>query len=210
MSLPTDTALRAIRFAGLARLLSWVAMAAAAGVVILFFYQAGLFHTLAPSDSPPDTDLPDPDRITARESTVNGLDKNSQPYEVTAVRGWQDETVTTLVHMEEVAGKFHRATGAAFTLTARSGSYDTKLKELDLAGAVTIIEPDRFTAIMEQAHVVVEDKRLTSGVPVDVTLPTGTIHANGLEISDDGTRILFLNGVKARFSSAAAKGDTQP
>lgn len=210
MSSPTDTVHRAVRFASLARLLSWAALAAAVGFVLLFLYQAGLFNALVPAEPRPVTDLPDPDRITARESTVNGLDKENQPYEVKAAHGWQDEAVPTLVHMETVEGRFRRAGGSEFTLTANTGAYDTKLRELDLAGAVTIIQPDRFTAVMDRAHVVVEEKRLTSDTPVDVTMPTGTIRANGLEISDDGARILFLNGVKARFSGEAAKGDTQP
>ena len=46
MSLPTDTAHRAIRFASLARLLSWAAAALALGIVILFLVQAGLFNAM--------------------------------------------------------------------------------------------------------------------------------------------------------------------
>ena len=115
----------------------------------------------------------------------------------------------SLVHMETVEGLFRRPSGAVYTMTAKTGSYDTKIKELDLAGDVTIVQPDRFKAVMEKAHVVVEAKRLTSDVPVDVTFTTGSIKANGMEITDDGARILFLNGVKARFSQAAAKGDGQ-
>lgn len=210
MSSPTDTVQRAVRFASLARLLSWAALAGAAGFVLLFLHQAGLFHALVPPDTRPVTDLPDPDRITARDSVVNGIDKDNQPYEIRARRGWQDEAVPTLVHMEEIEGRFQRAGGATFSLTARSGRYDTKLRVLDLAGAVTIVQPDRFTAVMDKAHVVVADKRLTSDVPVDVTMPAGTIRANGLEIGDDGARILFLNGVRARLSGGTAKGDTQP
>lgn len=185
-------------------------MAAAVGFVALFFIQAGMFNALAPDDGPAPTAPPNPDQITATDSTVNGIDRENQPYEVTAAKGWQDETIPTLVHLETVAGKFRRASGAEYTLTAATGAYDTKVRELDLKGAVTIVQKDRFTAVMEQAHVVVENKTLTSKVPVDVTLPSGSIRANGLEITDDGARILFLNGVKARFSQAAAKGDVQP
>jgi lipopolysaccharide export system protein LptC len=210
MSLPTDAAHRAIRFANLARLASWVALALAIGFVILFLVQAGLFNALTPKPTPPVTAPPDPDKVTATDSTVNGLDKQNQPYEVTAVRGWQDVATPSLVHMETVEGKFHRPGGKTYNVTAETGAYDTKIKELDLAGHVKIVQPDRFTALMDRAHVVVEDKKLTSDTPVDVTFPTGTIKANGLEITDDGARILFLNGVKARFSQATPKGDGQP
>lgn len=184
-------------------------MAAGVGFVLLFLLQAGLYQALAPGDPPPVTVPPNPDQITATDSTVNGLDKENQPYEVRAVRGWQDEAIPSLVHMETVDGSFRRATGAEYTLNAKTGHYDTKVKELDLEGNVTIVEKDRFTATMEKAHVVVEDKTLTSDVPVDVQFADGSIRANGLQITDDGRRILFLNGVKARFSQGTAKGDGQ-
>ena len=88
--------------------------------------------------------------------------------------------------------------------------YDTKAKEMDLRGSVQISEGIRFVARMEQAHVTVEKKALTSNVPVEVEFAGGMVHANGLEITDDGARILFLNGVKARFGAEAAKGDQAP
>lgn len=208
-SLTDSAAKRALRWAGLSRLLSWVAIAIGAGFVGLFLYQAGLFTLLLPSEpvAPPAVN---PDQITATTSTVNGIDKENQPYQVKAEKGWQDATVPTLVHLEIVEGQFRRPSGAEYTLTAKTGAYDTKVKELDLEGNVTIVQKDRLTAVMEKAHVVVEEKKLTSGVPVDVKLPTGTIKANGMEITDDGARILFLNGVKARFGAETAKGDAKP
>ena len=211
MSSPTNSAAsRALRFASLSKVLSWAAAAVGLAFVVLFLVQAGLFQSLVPDKPETDAPPPNPDQITASESTVNGLDNEKQPYEVKAARGWQDEQTPSLVHLETVEGKFRRASGAAFTLTARTGLYDTKVKELDLQGDVTIVQIDRFTAVMDRAHVVVEEKKLTSDVPVDVNFTNGSIKANGLQITDDGAHILFLNGVKARFSQAAAKGDGQP
>ena len=177
---------------------------------IVFLIQAGLFQALMPGEEVTGGPLPNPDQIIATDSTVNGLDKENQPYVVTAARGWQDEKIPSLVHLETVDGRFRRATGAEYTLNARTGRYDTKVKELDLEGNVTIVEKDRFTATMDKAHVVVEEKKLTSDVPVDVQFAGGSIQANGVQITDDGRYILFLNGVKARFSqSSTAQGETQ-
>jgi hypothetical protein len=60
---------------------------------------------------------------------------------------------------------------------------------------------------MEKAHIEMEKKNLVANVPVLVEMGSGTITANGLKISNDGKNILFLNGVKARFTEAAKKGD---
>ncbi len=210
MSSPTDSAAgRALRWASLSRLLSWLAVLVGAGFVGLFLFQAGLFALLLPGE-PPAPPVDNPDQITATTSTVNGIDRENQPYQVKAVKGWQDSRNPTLVHLETVEGQFRRASGAEYTITARTGAYNTKVKELDLQGNVVIVQKDRFTALMDKAHVVVEEKKLTSGVPVDVTFGDGTIKANGMEITDDGARILFLNGVKARFGAETAKGDPGP
>jgi LPS export ABC transporter protein LptC len=188
-----------------AQALSWLTAAAILAIAAVFLAQAGLFSLLLPERAPLPP-IPNPEQITATDSTVTGLDRQNQPYEVKAARGWQDAKTPTLVHLETVEGRFRRPAGAEYTITAATGLYDTKSKTLDLAGNVEIVQKDRFTARMDKANIEVETKTLTSGVPVEVHFPDGTVSANGLVISDDGARILFSNGVKAMFSRQTAEG----
>jgi lipopolysaccharide export system protein LptC len=206
---PTDAAARALRWARVARVLSWLAGLGGLAFVSLFLAQAGFFAMLLPKDAAPPP-VTNPDQISATSSTVTGKDRENQPYTVKAARGWQDEKVLSLVHLEKVEGTFRKKTGENYTLTADTGLYDTNVKNLDLAGNVTVVQKDRFTARMEKAHVVVEEKRLESASPVTVDMAAGRIEANGLQITNDGARILFLNGVRARFEGQASKGDQTP
>ena len=201
---------RALRFARLSKVMSWLAGLAIAGVIGLFLVQAGLFSLLVHHEVPPPAPVTNPDQITAEGSTVTGLDRENQPYEVKAGRGWQDEATPTLVHLETIEGRFRRSTGVEYTLEAAAGLYDTKAKSLDLAGNVVIVQKDRFTARMDKAHVMVEEKKLTSDSPVDVTMTTGSVRVNGIAITENGSKILFLNGVKAEFNVAPAKGVAKP
>ncbi|MCA3574069.1 MAG: LPS export ABC transporter periplasmic protein LptC [Aestuariivirga sp.] len=209
MSSPTDTARKAVRRAALARGLSWLAAALGLGFVVMFLVQAGLFSALVPQEPAPAPEVR-PDQISAVQSTVSGIDREQQPYEVTAKRGWQDDKNPSLVHLEEPEGRFRRAAGTEYTIRADTGLYDTGTRKLDLAGNVILERKDRFAARMERANVVVEEKRLVSEGPVAVTFGSGTVDANGMQITDDGGRILFLNGVKARFDAPQAKGDATP
>ena len=206
---PTSAASRALRWSRFSRLLSWAAALTGISFVVAFLAQAGLFTALIPAD-PPVLPKVTPDQVSATESTVNGMDRENQPYEVTATRGWQDDATPHLVHLETVSGKFRKATGAEYTIDADKGLYDTSVKTLDLEGNVRLVQTDRFTATMDKAHIVVQEKKLTSDVPVDVAFGTGTVKANGIEITDDGNRILFLNGVKAVFNAGPAKGANEP
>ena len=200
----------AVLKARLASIFSWVAAAAGLAFVVAFLFQAGLFAYLVPAEKVTPPVVENPDRTTSRDSTISGVGKDNQPYEVRARRSWQDKDRTSLIHLEEVTGKFHKPEGKVYDVVAKMADYDSKLKEIDLAGKVIISEAGRFTARMEKAHVDVRAKKLTSDVAVEVTSGTSVIVANGLQITDDGANILFLNGVKAHFAAAPEKGDTSP
>ena len=206
----TRPAARAVRRARLARLLSWLAAAIGAGVLLAFLAQAGLFSLLAPKTEAVPPRIANPDEISASGSTVSGIDRDNLPYELTAARGRQDKDKPNIVHLEELSATFRKADGGIYDMTSKAGVYDTKARELEMSGDVVIRQGGRFTARMAKARVAVDSKALTSSVAVDVDLGNGTVHANGLEITNDGARILFLNGVKARFGAETAKGDQDP
>ena len=210
MSSPTEQARKAVRSARRSHLLSWLAGAVGVGFILVFLGQAGLFRSLFPQQAEAPQPVVEPDRITAGSSTVNGIDEQKQPYEVTAKRGWQDGDTPNLVHLEEPVGLFRRASGTKYTITGSNGLYDTKVKSLNLDGNVKLEQEGRFTARMDKAQIEVKDKKLTADTPVAAQFSSGTVDANGMQITDDGARILFLNGVKARFTAPEGKGDTNP
>lgn len=209
MSSPIDPAQRAVRRAGLARVVSWLAAALGLGLVVAFLAQVGLFSLFLPKPQLPPP-AAKPDQIAATQSTVSGVDRQKQPYEVKARTGWQDNDTPSLVHLEQPEGVFHRAEGTQYTIRADNGRYDTKVKALDLDGNVVLEQKDRFTARMASANVLVEEKKLVTDTPVAATFASGTVNANGMQITDDGERILFLNGVRARFGAPQPEGDAKP
>ncbi len=201
-----DAARLANARARLARIVGWRAAALALGFLAVFLIQAGLFAVFLPPEPAVPVAVENPEQVTSHGATLAGFDREHQPYEVRAAAGHQDKDKPNLVHLDTVSATFRKTTGEVYDVSARLALYDTKAKELDLSGSVMIVEQGRFTARMERAHVVVEEKKLTSDVAVAVTLADGAIAAGGLEISDDGKTILFLNGVKARFGLAAQPG----
>jgi LPS export ABC transporter protein LptC len=199
-----------LRTATLSRVLSWLAAVVGVGFVVTFLVQAGLFQSLLPR---PEVAIPvvQPNHITAESSTVTGVDRQRQPYEVKAKRGWQDEKTPNLVYLELPEGHFRRGGGAQYTITAQKGRYDTRAKSLDLEGDVVLAQQDRFTVRMQSANIAVDDKKLVSNSKVEARFGTGgTVDANAMQITDDGDRILFLNGVRARFTADPGKGDMKP
>jgi len=202
--------LAAARRARLAPILSWAALAFGLGLVIVFLVQAGLFSALRPKPKPAPLTVEMPEQISGAFARIAGIDRENQPYVITAKKGYQDKESADLVHMEDLTGTFQRKSSQPFELFSDTGLYHSKVKEMDLEGNVRIVEKGRFTANMTKAHVELEKKNLVSNVPVVVEMEAGTINANGLQVSNDGNNIKFLNGVKARFNQTMKKGDTTP
>lgn len=181
-----------------------------AGIVVIlvgiFLYQTGTF---APDPKRVDQTAVSHDQVTVRDSTITGLDSQNRPYSISASSAVQDKDKPNFIVLEEVSGATNRNTGEAITFESRKGRYDSDVKALDLETDVVIKSAGRFTARMDKARVIVAEKRLTSNVPVTVEFTSGTIDANGVEISNDGNNILFLNRVKAHFRNTKT-GDSTP
>lgn len=201
---------RPVRAARRARLAPYVSGAfglVAVGVLLAFLYQTGAFTT---NPKPVEEAVVPADHVTVSTSTITGLDSQQKPYSISAKTAIQDKDEPKLIKLNDVSGATNRKNGEAITFQSRKGIYNSDVKTLDLDTEVVIQSDGRFTARMDKAHVVVAEKRLTSDVPVQVQLSNGTINANGVQITNDGNNILFLNGVKAHFGSSKSQGDSTP
>ena len=194
----------------LAPLIGWAAILAALALIGSFFWQAGVFNALIPKPPVAPTVVDNPEQGAATTATVTGFDKENQPYTFSSETALQDKTEPHKVHLTGVSGRFQRNSGEIITLAANGGLYDTDAKTLDLAGKVHIVSEGRFTADMDRAHVDTTTKKMTSDTPVTVVYGSGTINANGLEITDDGKNILFKDRVRAKFINKPGEGDGKP
>lgn len=181
----------------------------AAGVLGTFIWQAGVLAPPAPQDVKTDDVVAKPDQITASNASISGLDKNNRPYTINAVSGEQDKTIDTLVLMNTVTGAFERPSGAKLDIASKTGQYDHKSKALELSGDVVFTEGTRFKATMDKASINTNDQSLVSKSPVKVDMQGAMIEAASLSVTDNGTRILFKGGVKAKFiTHNTSTGDT--
>ncbi len=176
-----------------------VAMAAAAALFGSFVWQAGVLAPPAPQDVTTTDTVAKPDQITAEKASISGRDKNDRPYVINAAAGEQDKTVDSRVLMNNVTGAFERPSGAKLDVASNQGQYDRKTKMLELAGDVVFSEGARFRATMAKAAINTDDQSLTSHSAVKVDMQGTMIEAASLTVTENGTRIFFKGGVKAKF-----------
>ncbi len=202
------SAKRARRRIGLSGILGGVALVGAIGLVGVFIWQAGLFMPSSPTSATPEAIVEKPNQITTLNATISGRDKADRPFQISAKSGAQDEKITNLIHMDSVTSVFERANGAKLDVTSDKGQYDRKTKALELTGNVVFSEGMRFKASMAKAAINTEDQSLASKSPVKVDMQGTLIEADSLTVTNNGTRILFKGGVKAKFiSKAKTSGD---
>ena len=207
--MPTDNrSSPRLRPAVLVSRLVWLLLAAVIG---LFIWQAGMFPSITPQPAAENEAPVSARQFAAAASRFTGFDNSNQPYSVEATGALQDASDPNKVHLEGVAGELNRQTGEKLMLNAAGGLYDSKSRLLDLAGQVRMEQPGSFRAEMDHARVDVAAKTIRSEVPVTVDLRNGRINANGMEITDDGKRILFFNRVKLTLrGTGASQGTTSP
>ncbi len=190
---------RAQRRHTLSKPLSYGAGVLALGLVLVYASQLGLFDGVVGGPPPVPAPVTSPDLMTGKNATISGIGKNNEPFTVNAKSGIQDRDKETLVHLQTVNGMFQRPGGEQLLVDAARARYETNTKLLHLEGAVTFNEAGRFTALMEGAEVNTETQTLVSQSPVTVNVIGGTIRADTFTVTDQGQRMLFKGGVKARF-----------
>jgi len=189
----------------LVNILSMLILIITAGLVSLFLIKAGLFASLFTKPPKQVANMPLPEQITSGVSTITGFDKNNQPYEMKVQSVLQDKDNSDLAHLTIVSGYLRKRTGDTMHLSAKAGAYNKSSRILDLNGNVKLISQGRYTAYLEKARITLKDKSLFAKVPVKVVFDRGFINSNGIDITDNGARILFFGGVKTHFDASSVK-----
>ena len=194
-----DRARKANDRARLQRFLGLGAIAVALVLAGVFVVQTSVLAPPSPQEVKADIKIAYPEQVSGVNSRIDGLDRNQRPYEIRAKSGVQDKTIETLVHLQNVEGDFERSNGSKLDVVAAGARFDTKTRDLQLEGNVIFSEGQRFVAKMAKASVNMDNQVLASQSPVEVTLQGSVIKADSLQVLDNGNRILFRGGVKARF-----------
>ncbi len=200
-SAPVKTIKKPVRAA---TVISWLVLAATLLLLAVFTVKAGMFASLFGRKPEPVVDMPLPDQVSSGVSSITGFDKDGQPYQLTSQSVLQDKNNSDLAHLKQITGVLSKKTGKKLLMNALSGQYNVDKKVLDLEGDIKLVSEGEYTAYLEKARVTLKEKRLYAKVPVTVIFDRGTIRANGVDISDNGNRVLFFGGVKTRFNSESA------
>lgn len=194
---------RSAKSVSTARILSWVILVVTGTIIVFFVVKTGMLSGLVKREKLQTQTVSLPDQVSSGLSTITGFDKDKQPYKLTARKVVQDAGDDKIAHLTTVDAILKKKNGDVLTMVSRKGVYKSEKKVLDLMGKVRLKSKDKFVARMEKATVILKEKRLYAKVPVTVEFDRGSIVANAMEVSENGKKILFFDGVKTRYEPAA-------
>jgi len=200
----------AVTWSRLSPLFSWLAAAIAIAFTAVFLWQAGVVSYLRPPEPIEPPPIESPTDTTTYEIKLTGYDKDNRPYAIIATKGRQDEANRDIMYLDQMLARFQNGAGSQYDITTTLGVYNKQDGSMDMRGDVVVKQGQRFTARMAQALAFIKTKSLSTTENVTVSFAEGTITSKGMEITDDGNRIRFFNGVKARFGQKTQEGDKTP
>ena len=145
---------------------------------------------------------------------LSGFRKGDRGYEVTAAAALQDMRKPSLIELETMRG--HIATddkGGLARLEAASGLFDTGRETLDLSRDIRIWTDKGEEARLTSAAVNFKAGSVSSKETVTVTVPSGSVVADSLDVVENGRVISFIGNVHTVFhqdADTAARPDRKP
>jgi lipopolysaccharide export system protein LptC len=134
-------------------------------------------------------------KITMELPRIAGFTRDQRAYELNAESAVQDITKPDLVELQNLRAKMELQDKDVVLLTAISGTYNTKADKVLLRDQIVVTSQQGYTAKLREAAVEMKKGNVVSELPVEITLPNGTLKANRLEIIDSGDVIRFERGV---------------
>ena len=134
-------------------------------------------------------------KITMESPKIAGIGRNQRGYQLTAETAVQDITKPDQLDLKNLRAEIEMADADMLVVTAKSGTYHTKMDKITLREHVVFTTAQGLTAKLREAVIDMKKGTLQSDQAVDFRLPSGRVQANGVEIEDSGDVVRFTRGV---------------
>jgi lipopolysaccharide export system protein LptC len=139
-------------------------------------------------------------KVVMENPRLSGYRNDTRPYEVTASAAMQDVRKPTIIEMKIIKARLATDdSGGVARLEAGNGVFDTQKEQLTLQDAIKVWTEKGQEARLRTAAVDFKAGTVVSREPVTVTIPNGSIEAEGVDIRDNGKVISFSGRVRAVF-----------
>ncbi len=139
------------------------------------------------------------DTVTMENARFAGVDAQNRSFNVTAARAVQSADDSNHIDLQLPKADIVLASGAKVAVESDTGGLQRDTQILDLAGKVTLTQDRGYEFHTTKARVDLNERTAMGDAPVEGHGPQGQIQAEGFEILDGGTRVIFRGRSRAVF-----------
>ena len=147
-------------------------------------------------------------RVTMEQPRLAGYRKDGRPYEVNANSGVQDVRQPNVVELNNLDAKIGMIDQTTVRVVSPAGIYDSFREFMDFRNAVRI-RSNNYDIDMKSAKMDFKSGTMVTDESVKVLITEGEIHADRMNMLDNGQNLVFEGKVRSTFSSGD-KSETTP
>lgn len=181
----------------------------AAGSAVLALFAVTLFNPFAgmPEVSMGPVSLSG-SKVKMESPRLSGFRKGDRGYEVTATAAFQDVRKPSVIELQAMKGHLNTDDkGGLLHLEAASGVFDSTRESLTLERDIRLWTDKNEEVRLSTAAVDFKAGSVRSSEAVTVTIPSGTLVADTLEVLDSGRVISFVGRVRTVLHAQADKAE---
>lgn len=142
----------------------------------------------------------DSESIVIDKPHISGFAGTRRAYEVTAESAEQSLRDPKVVTFNGIDARFGLDDAGTAAIEAGTGVFDGNANTLTMAEGIAITTTSGYWASFEEAAIDIRNGTLVSTEPIEIRTNEGVIRANGIEVTDRGKRIAFVNGVSVTYA----------
>ncbi|MFZ4808128.1 MAG: LPS export ABC transporter periplasmic protein LptC [Hyphomicrobiaceae bacterium] len=139
------------------------------------------------------------DDLTMNKPQYQGYNKDGGSYVVHAETARQDVKQTGPVRLDNIDARMTQPDKTVTDIRARKGDFETKTGVLKVYGGIDIVSQNGTKARLASAVVHTKESRIVSEEPVQISMPTGELRGNKMELRQKVRAVTFTDGVVARL-----------
>lgn len=145
-------------------------------------------------------------KVKMESPRLSGFRKGTRGYEVTAIAALQDVRKPTLIELQAMKGRIDTDDkGGLAHIEAATGLFDTAKETLTLDRDIRLWTDKGEEVRLKSAAVDFKTGSIASRETVTVTVPSGSVVADALDVVDNGRVISFIGNVHTEFHGSAAQ-----
>jgi len=177
------------RFARFARIALPVVALGLVGLIVAWSRIDPIIHRIHISDT---EQAPEEiDTVIMQNARFAGIDAQNRSFNVTAARAVQSADDNNRIDLEKPRGDITLSSGAKVFIQSDAGGFQRDAQILDLTGQVTFTQEQDYEFHTAKARIDLKARTAAGDTAVEGRGPQGEIHAEGFEILDGGTRVIF-------------------